>query len=110
MGGKLKKYVDRHEKDLAMHRVTIAKMQGEKLDERDPKIQSPRSRSNGNARKNVGKHGSRTQNKPGGRRNRDIKRSDRPGRRRNKPDKRTHELLQRAMLLGNMDVAQKYMS
>jgi len=110
VGGKLKKYVDRHEKDLAMHRVTIAKMQGEKLDERDPKIQWPRRRSNGNARKNVGKHGSRTQNKPGGRPKRDIKRSDRPGGRRSKPDKRTHELLQRAMLLGNMDVAQKYMS
>ena len=78
MGGKLKKYVDRHEKDLAMHRVTIAKMQGEKLDERDPKIQWPRRRSNGNARKNVGKHGSRTQNKPSGRPNRDIKRNDGP--------------------------------
>ena len=72
-----------------MHRVTIAKMQGEKLDERDPKIQWPRRRSNGNARKNVGKHGSRTQNKPGGRPKRDIKRSDRPGGRPNRDIKRS---------------------
>jgi len=121
VGGKLKEYVDRHEKELAVHRVHIAQMQGEELDESDPKIQWAQEKIKLDRQKRRWK--ARIQKAEQARQELEQKHQQAEQARQQAEQarqeleqkhqqaeqarQRTHELLQRAFQTGSMEVAQK---